>query len=248
MQPVLCIERWIHHDEPQKSLITPEELTKTITDTLAWLHDTLKNNEELLGVSHDQAWAPGRTIIYSSDKFAHRVGGMNLLGCTQRKQLPRDEDVVARDFTNSLPELIHHHEHTLKTVTSGLAVGHYFIDRIDLSRPYHQVTIARTLHGVQCPDCGHLQMSASIKGHMQSMKCLAATHDRDLRDAGWQRIDQSHYMSAVRKAGVQWDVRATEFKMWIPPWVHQAIKQYEANKGYGGLKLEHFLEKMKPNE
>lgn len=122
-----------------------------------------------------------------------------------------------------------------------------FLEEIDLISvgPWQSVVLSKTMIGTVCEDCGYIIPASTLKSHVSSLKCMQASNDKDLRDAGWQTVSLSHYINAIKKAGVDFEVRATGFTVWIPPWVSGAISKYEEKDGYAGLKLHEFLTKIK---
>lgn len=133
-------------------------------------------------------------------------------------------------------------------IADNKCVGLVIVDNVDLSKSYNQISVAKTTMAAECPECGHLIHLSGVNSHRGSLKCLQATNDRDLREAGWIQMDYPTYTSAIKKAGIKYDIRATGFTMWVPRWVDDAIKQYQKNSGYGGMTLPQYLEKMKPHE
>ena len=239
MQPFICIERYCHTDLPKKFKTSKDELIELATASLLKLSDIKRTNDELDSLDFNN-WGGREYVWIDGEVTKLRSTGGSAVHVASKIRSGNEDD------STRLDGLLIKQLGAIDSFNQDQLAGQLFVDRFDLGLPYHQLTVARTFMGIECPDCGHIQTFSSIKTHTHSMKCLQATHDRDLREAGWKRVEQSHYLTAIRKSGVQCDIRAAEFKMWIPSWVDAAIKQYEANKGYGGLKLEAYLTKMKP--
>lgn len=122
-----------------------------------------------------------------------------------------------------------------------------FLEEVDTNivGSWRSAIMSKTIIGMTCEDCGYVIPASTVKSHRASLKCMQAANDRDLRQAGWQQVSLGQHINAIKKAGIEFEVRATGFAMWIPPWVQSAIATYEEKNGYAGLKLEEFLAKLK---
>jgi hypothetical protein len=137
----------------------------------------------------------------------------------------------------------------IESVSAGNKLeGKSFIHSVSTSGSWGVICKATTMKGVMCDSCGHILSASAIANHRSSLTCMRDTHTRDVEDKGWEMVNNPAHLAAIRKSGVEWDVRAEAFKMWAPNWVHQAIVSFNKNEGFGGLSLEEYLKKMKPKE
>lgn len=108
-----------------------------------------------------------------------------------------------------------------------------------------RLSMSRIIDAVNCPQCRGVYSRVGLGSHIGSLKCLRDQQCIDIIDKGYGIIDDSSAVVAIRKAGLEYQVRPSALDMWAPAWIVEAIKKYRANKGYADLKLHEFLGIMK---
>jgi hypothetical protein len=110
------------------------------------------------------------------------------------------------------------------------------------------IAVTKVFSGIICPDCGRPVTKSVISSHRASMKCMTDTANRDVREVGWVTLNTSAEMHAIKSAGISIELRPSGYEMWIPRWANDAILAYNRDKGFAGLTLAQYLDKMRPNE
>lgn len=140
-----------------------------------------------------------------------------------------------------------------KQVLIGIKIG----DQVNgLKFPYDitgaptqsSIALGHIIDSTVCPLCRGLYTKIGLNSHMGSLRCMRDKQCLDVKDAGYEILDDSAAIAAIRKAGLEFKVRPSALDMWVPGWVIKAVKDYRTNKGFAGMKLHEFLKVIKGNE
>lgn len=101
---------------------------------------------------------------------------------------------------------------------------------------------------VTCDMCGRWVVQAHLSRHKSSRTCQAETTSKDVREAGYVNVTHARGISRILKADVGVVARPKAIEYWAPGWVAAAIERYNEGKGFAGMSIDEYLQKMKPDE
>jgi hypothetical protein len=251
-QLTLCIE----NNRLLKPIIESVEATQLIEmveAALTGLQDWERTNNTLLA------------DINTRDQHAHEIlyipdSTPTLEGIKKIDLIGVNRGVVAEfnkaaAFTQIiLPGWIGHQNQVLTEMRQGKVAPQHFFSYVDLeihrrsswcaAHPY-AVTCAYSFLGKICAGCQQVIAIQHWTKHKESLKCIQAGEEQDLRSKQWEPTWKPHHWQAIRKAGLPHKLQATEYAVWVPPLVSSAIRLFESTpRGYGGMSLEEFLTKL----
>lgn len=218
-----------------KTQISKDSLWAIVEDNLHKLSDIKRGNIKALSDT-----SVSSTVVYS--RKPHVKSKHYSVICGTTANIPGLEEI--KYFTHTMLEAwLLRQLKTLLSIEDNNLDNLSFINNINIQNRYGVITEARTATSVICDNCGHIVVKRNMSSHAISLACKQATNDRDLRQLGWKTLS-GHHVAAIFKSGVQHDIRASGFTMWVPPWVESAINKYEKGEGYGGMTLSEFLSKL----
>jgi hypothetical protein len=98
-----------------------------------------------------------------------------------------------------------------------------------------------------CPICGGVYSKSGLTSHMGSLSCLRDKMLIDVKSMDYEEIQDSALMNAIRKSGVDYQVRPVALHMWAPAWVVQAATKFKES-GFADMKLSDFLAGLNQKE
>lgn len=222
----------------QKREIDPDELVKTINKVLASLESMYDHNMAQIPINHSSHLFSADLTKFSTLEVARvHIGSPFYEG----------NDFV-KD-TSLMGEIIERTKQVLDGIQKGVQVnGLKFPYDITGAPTQSSIALAHIIDSTVCPLCRGLYTKVGVKSHMGSLKCMRDKQCLDVKDAGYEILDDSSAIAAIRKAGLEFKVRPSALDMWVPNWVVKAVKDYRTNKGFAGMKLHEFLKVIKGNE
>lgn len=250
MSTLLYVDQWeaAHTYKTIRHEVTQDKIIKTAAAALSGMQAVL--TQSIQGVKASKSSSPDEHTVAMSHSgeqvdvlWAQRRGRLGIR-VVPASQYEAHKDLVDQ-FIDGLRGSIDRQQKFIGTLQSELnEAGKIFVDRADT-----HLSSARLFRGIMCADCGEVVNAQTYKAHRQSMKCMTMTMNRDVRETGYSEVDHGPHITAIKKSGIEIEVRPTGYAIWAPEWVKEAIKAYEEHKaggGFAGLSLSEYLEKMKP--
>jgi len=251
-QLTLCIENNRLLD-PIIESIKPAQLIEMVETALIGLRNWEQTNNTLLSDpitriqhAHDILYIPDSTPALE------RIKRIDLFGVNRKHTADFDKATI---FTQTiLPLWIKHQNQVLIEMHEGRLIPQHFFSYVDLdvhrksswsaAHPY-AVTCAYSFLGYTCTRCQQIVAIKHWTKHQESLKCIQAGEEQNLKSKQWEPVWKSHHWKAIRSANLPYKLQATNYSVWIPPWVSSAIRLFESTPGgYAGISLEEFLTKL----
>jgi hypothetical protein len=261
MDTFICLEQCKQYCKIERAPTSKEALVNYIKAGLNALSNIKNKNQIALSdevYKDSNLWKKHEVLfVYSTYDWKSNIVDYlplircridEMLGPQTRLGFTRETYNTARQFTEEILNylLARQLKALVKVEEENQLHNLVFVDSVNTSRPNEHIAVARTFKATNCNSCGEIIPASSFNSHVGSLKCMLATHERDLREKGWKPVSSSHHLAAIKKAGVNYEVRATGFTMWAPAWVHESIEKFEQGDGYAGMSLAEFLSKMNP--
>jgi hypothetical protein len=95
-----------------------------------------------------------------------------------------------------------------------------------------------------CVNCGDVVVYDEMVDHVASSACYSQVTRNAEDSAGWELLEFEHEAMLNKTTNVPHKMVAASYDMWVPKWVKPAIQAYQSRKGFAGLELEEYLDKM----
>lgn len=95
-----------------------------------------------------------------------------------------------------------------------------------------------------CNICSDVVVYDDLADHQVGSSCLSQTTRNQAEANGLVLIEAEFEADLTKTTSVPYQMVPSSYDMWVPRWVESAITAYNKNKGFAGLTLTEYLDKL----